>query len=304
MIKRSLIYKGARTFYRLLFVNYKYGFGPIGFFQKTKIDFYELFGKKQFIVNYNDLKFYNQGIETLAEENGFERMTGLDNILDLGGFIGDSAILLADQNEGKVFTFEPEKKKFEWISKNIKLNGFGEKINAFNYAVVFSDVKKMKFNKFGDFSPGSSMIKNKSLNQTEVVDCINIKDVISMASFDGLKCDVEGGEFEIMEYFLKNQNKFKFKKGIIEWHFNKDNSEQKRIFLDFLSYLRKKNYSFFFYPVNQPFKKLNTPEEVKNITQQKFEGGFYDYLNDVYVNMLYFYKDQDNLKVARGIKQK
>ena len=300
--KRSLIYKVARIFYRGLFINPKYLFGPIGFFQKIKIDFYELCGKKQFIVNYGkNLKFYNHGLKSLGEKNGFKRMTELDNILDLGGFIGDSAILLANQNEGRVFVFEPEKEKFKWILENIRLNDLREKIKAFNYAVIANDVKELEFNKLGDFSPGSSTIKNKSLDQIEVVRCINIKEVMGMADFDGLKCDIEGGEFEVIDYFLKNPHDFKFKKGIIEWHFNKGNLKQTKTLLDFLSYLKKEGYSFSFYPVNKPSKILDEKEEVENIVQQKFERGFYDHINEVYVNLLYFYKDT-NLKVIREEK--
>ena len=292
MTKRSLTYKVARIFYRGLFINPKYMFGPIGFFQKTKMDFYELTGK-ELIVNYGGLKFYNKGLVTLDEESGFERMVGLNNILDLGGFIGDSAIKLSTKNsKGKVFVFEPEKEKFKWITKNINLNGLNEKISAFNYAVVFGNIKEMEFNKLGDFSPGSSIIKNKSLTQNEIVDCINIKDVMNMAEFDGLKCDIEGGEFEVIKYFLENPTDFKFKKGIIEWHFNKDNLEQTEVLLNFLGYLKKENYYFFFYPVNKPSKILNAEEEVENIVRKKFEKGFYDPINEVYVNMFYFYKNE------------
>ncbi len=67
-------------------------------------------------------------------------------------------------------------------------------------------------------------------------------------------------------------------------------SKQKETFLEFLEYLKKENYSFFFYPVNRKFRKLNEKEEIENILQQKFEGSFYDSTNDVYVNMLYFEK--------------
>lgn len=289
-MNKGLFYKIVRLFYRILFFNPKYAFGPIGFFQKTKIDFYELIGREQFIVNYEKLKFYNKGWEILGERNGFERLTGLKNILDLGGFIGDSAVLLANQNNKKIFVFEPEKEKFKWIVKNIKLNKFGKKISAFNYAVVASNIKKIKFNKFGDFSPGSSVIKNELLNQTEIVNCINIKEIIKMGDFDGLKCDIEGGEFEIVEYFLKNPKKFKFKKGIIEWHLAKDNSKQKKILLNFLNYLKKENYSYFFYPLNKPFKRLNEKKELQNILQQKYKNSFYDAVNSTYINMFYFEK--------------
>jgi FkbM family methyltransferase len=281
-------YKFIRFFYRVLFINYQYTFGPIGFFQKTKIDIYGLFGREQFIVNYGKIKFHNKGWEILGEKNGYERLTNLKNVLDLGGFIGDSAILLANQNNERIFVFEPEKEKFKWISKNIKLNNFDKKINAFNYAVVSNNIKKIKFNKFGDFSPGSSIIKHKLLTQTEIVNCINIRNVIKMADFDGLKCDIEGGEFQIIEYFLTNPSKFKFGKGIIEWHFTRDNPKQNKILLDFLNYLKKRNYSFFFYPHNKPFNILDEKKEVQNIVQQKYEGSFYDGIT--YVNMFYFEK--------------
>ncbi len=44
------------------------------------------------------------------------------NILDVGGFIGDSAIVLSKYTDAEVHTFEPEKENYDLILKTIKMN--------------------------------------------------------------------------------------------------------------------------------------------------------------------------------------
>ena len=45
------------------------------------------------------------------------------NIIDAGGFIGDSAIVFSDYTKQKVYTFEPTKQNFALMQKTIALNG-------------------------------------------------------------------------------------------------------------------------------------------------------------------------------------
>ncbi|MEI0487499.1 FkbM family methyltransferase [Brachyspira intermedia] len=45
-----------------------------------------------------------------------------NNIIDVGGFIGDSAIIFSDYTDKNVYTFEPVKENFNNILKTIKLN--------------------------------------------------------------------------------------------------------------------------------------------------------------------------------------
>ncbi len=58
---------------------------------------------------------------------GLDEVTTLDiikskNIIDAGAYIGDSAIVLSDYTDKKVYSFEPFKKNFKLLKKTIKMN--------------------------------------------------------------------------------------------------------------------------------------------------------------------------------------
>ncbi len=277
------IYNLIKLPYSLVFTNPKHAFGPIGFLQKTKLDLYELFGKRNFFIKYANSKFYNKGWKMLLEKNGYYRLNNLNNILDLGGYIGDSAIELTRYKNKKIFMFEPEKEKFKWALRNIELNKLGNKIISHNSAVIADETKKMEIKKEGNFYGASSFYDDKKVGGTETVSCMNIKDVMKLAKFDGFKCDIEGGEFPIIEYFLKNPKEFSFKAGVIEWHFFNKNERNKKTLLKFLRLLKDNNYTFFFYPQNKPKKRINTQNELAHLFKNKE-------LRYPYTNMFYFYK--------------
>jgi FkbM family methyltransferase len=278
------LYVFFRNLYRVFFVNPKYFLGPIGFLQKTKLDLYEFVNKDKFIIKYGDSKFFSPGWEILLEKNGYERLSNLNNVLDLGAFIGDSSIQLAQINR-LVYAFEPESTKFKWLLKNVSLNNLNKKIKPFNYAVVNSKKTSMDIIKEGDFCGASSEYVDFKLTEKEEVSCMNIKDVMKLTDFDGFKCDIEGGEFPIIKYLLENQKEFKFKKGVIELHFFKGQTNQKELLKNFLSFLGSHNYEFFFYPQNNPTQILNTEQELDKIFNNPN-------LKYPYVNMFYFYKKQ------------
>jgi len=286
-LKKNLprpFYNLIRLPYSILFKNTKRAFGPIGFLQKTKLDLYEVLGKTPKFINYREFKFYSPGWEMLLERNGYHRLNNLQNILDLGGYVGDSAIELVGYNNKKIHVFEPEKEKFKWMAENIKLNNLQSKIVSYNCAVVSGQQKSLEIKKNGNFCGASSIERDPSLKEREVVDCINIKKVMELAEFDGLKCDIEGGEFEIIKYFLENPKDFTFKKGVLEWHFMEKDDEKKKILVDFLNFLKENKYKFYFYPQNKPKQIVGAKEELKKI----FKNPAPKY---PYTNMFYFYKD-------------
>ncbi|MCK4650238.1 FkbM family methyltransferase [Candidatus Pacearchaeota archaeon] len=286
-LKKNLprpVYNLIKIPYSIFFINPKYTFGPIGFFQKTKLDIYELFNIKNFFVKYDKFQFHNKGWKMLLEKNGFDKLNHLENILDLGGYIGDSPIELCIYHNKKIHVFEPEQEKFKWLLKNIHLNKLQNKIIPYNYAVISGNQEYLEIKKNGNFCGASSFSNDPTLKEIETVRCMNIKEIMKLADFDGFKCDIEGGEFQIIDYFLENPKKFTFNKGIIEWHFFKKDNPQKDTLLKFLKFLKNSNYNFHFYPQNKPKTLLNTKEELSKI----FNNSALKY---PYTNMFYFWKN-------------
>jgi len=278
------VYNLIKLPYSIMFTNRKYAWGPIGFLQKTKLDIYELFGIKDFFVKYGKFEFYNKGWKILLEKNGYDRLNHLKNILDLGGFIGDSPIELARYHNKNIYVFEPEKEKFKWLIRNMQLNKLEDKIHPYNYAVVSGNQKQLEIKKNGDFCGASSFGNDSTLKETETVKCINIKKIMSLAKFDGFKCDIEGGEFQIVDYFLRNPKEFTFNKGIMEWHFFEKDKSQENTLVKFLKFLKDSNYSFYFYPQNKPDQPMKTKKELINILNNPN-------LKYPHTNMFYFCKN-------------
>ena len=57
--------------------------------------------------------------------------------------------------------------------------------------------------------------------------------------------DIEWGEYEILDYLIKN-DAFSFKKWYIEFHYPKEDGNNQNIFLNFVSYLHQNWYKIKF----------------------------------------------------------
>jgi len=89
---------GAAIFMSRFLRSPKFTFTKIGFFKYNYYNFKELIlDQTDFLVTYGDLKFYNFGREILNEKNEdtYSLINGCKNVLDLGGYNGDTAIFLS-----------------------------------------------------------------------------------------------------------------------------------------------------------------------------------------------------------------
>lgn len=87
-------------------------------------------GQKIFFCHYDSLDlgiFLDDFYSRLEVENKI--------VVDIGGNIGDSALLYAFSGASKVIMLEPQPKFFEYASSNIKHNKMSEKIDSINSAL-------------------------------------------------------------------------------------------------------------------------------------------------------------------------
>ncbi len=229
--------------FRLCFYNL---FKPVGFFTTFNMIFLEYFNFKKtiFIQNLNlYVKCNYLTLTTIIEifnRQLYKELTDLNCILDVGSFIGESSIYLVKNNNVQVISIEASRDKFNLLKKNIF--GFKKSIIGINRALVNSDLTEISFYSSDEFDFCSSTISQERLTKKEIVKTIHIKDLVEEYTFDGLKMDIEGGEFEILTYFLNNETNFLFKKGIIEFHLSVDFDIRLKIFQDFLYFLKRKGY--------------------------------------------------------------
>lgn len=123
--------------------------------------------------------------------------TGSNTILDIGGNIGQMALLFAKFAK-KVFTFEPIPETADRLQENINLNNLGERIVLSNVALT-NFIGKISFGlpPAGNRGTGSTVITEQSKNRLIEVDAITLDEFIrsnKVTKIDLIKMDIEGAE--------------------------------------------------------------------------------------------------------------
>jgi len=183
-----------------------------------------------------------RAIEEIFIERVYNKLKNLNCILDLGSFLGESSIYFIKNKNNKVIAVEADPDKFRYLKENVKRY---PNIVSYNKAVS-SKPGKLVFTKEYLFDLGTSsefFIGNKKFE----VEIITIQELIDRYKPDGIKMDIEGSEFEILEWFLKNKNYFTFRKGYIEFHFCGGNSNvhnKNKIFKNFIELLKDNKYRY------------------------------------------------------------
>jgi FkbM family methyltransferase len=91
-------------------------------------------GKVKVRKGTNDFQFMNYYYEWSVKSFLLNNCHRYDYFIDIGAGIGDYSLLMA-QKGLKVIAFEPVESSFEIFEENIRLNGLGDEIKAYNYAV-------------------------------------------------------------------------------------------------------------------------------------------------------------------------
>lgn len=138
--------------------------------------------------------YYKHGIDFVENISAFKNK----DILDIGGFIGDSAILLSKLTDKTVYSFEASKENFNYLKQTLELNNL-KNVVAENVAVGAGDGEIELLFKGSATSTSSLMIKNP--DYMEKCKVIKIDDYVKEHSLNvGLiKVDIEGYEQEFLK---------------------------------------------------------------------------------------------------------
>ncbi|MDE1767109.1 MAG: FkbM family methyltransferase [Thaumarchaeota archaeon] len=126
----------------------------------------------------------------------FNKIKPKTTLLDIGAFIGDSAIYFGQSNKvNNILSFEPIKSSYNEALKNIDKSPFKGKIKIYNAAVSnFKGKITVPSKGFGH-----TKLNDKAEHSVNVIDLNSITKGIKNIA---IKCDVEGMEIEI----FKNAN--------------------------------------------------------------------------------------------------
>ncbi len=128
------------------------------------------------------------------EAQTLERIKKAD-IIDVGGFIGDSALIFRDFTKQKIHTFEATSKNFELMQKTLQMNESSQIIP--NKLALGSAKGKMKINLAGS---ASSAMYSYNNGEYEYVSVITLDEYVreNNLKIGFIKVDIEGGEMDFL----------------------------------------------------------------------------------------------------------
>lgn len=127
-------------------------------------------------------------------------------VLDIGANIGNHSIFFAKECQaGKIYSFEPTRRTFEILERNIRINHLEEKVKAMNIALGDQQTKAdvICVNKRNCGANKVNRNVNGSISM-EALDNLAIKEKIEF-----IKIDVEGFEYEVLQGGVKTIDKNK-----------------------------------------------------------------------------------------------
>lgn len=119
-------------------------------------------------------------------------------VVDVGAFIGDSAIYFSSKGAREVVAYEPNPELFEIAESNMKRNNMSDKIQLIQKAVS-SNVGKCDF-RLNQYNPGeSSTHLDCGWTTTFQVDTVSLSSITQeLGHVDLMKIDYEGAEYDIL----------------------------------------------------------------------------------------------------------
>ena len=116
-------------------------------------------------------------------------------VVDIGAHIGGTSILAASLG-AEVFAYEPEKRNFDFLKKNVELNGFKNQIHCIKKGVGNPGKRKI-FLKDGNSGMGTF---EKISDEGQEIDVVSVAEVFkNIKHCDLLKMDCEGAEYEFIK---------------------------------------------------------------------------------------------------------
>lgn len=151
--------------------------------------------------------YFKHGINELQKKS-IDHVKGKD-IIDVGGFIGDSVLILEDLFPHTIYTFEGVQKNFELLQETLRINTIQNCIAE--HLALGSETGQVTFNIKG---ASSNMQTINYLEQIEGQETVEITTLDAYASKHNMnigliKVDIEGAEQQFLQGARKTIEKFR-----------------------------------------------------------------------------------------------
>ena len=143
-------------------------------------------------------------------------------VFDLGGYIGEWSDKIQKKYGSKIYIFEPVFKYFSDLKQtfefkeNIKIYNFGLSDKTYDTEIIHDGASSSVFLQDGEKE------KIKLINFEEFIKSEKIENI------DLIKINIEGGEYELLDFILKNNLQTKINNFQIQFHKMFDDCEIKR----------------------------------------------------------------------------
>lgn len=239
---------------------------------QCKTDFVKLDGRSMILPENEFLHlilFEHEGLDTKVVRKLVKKG---ENALILGANIGYWTCLLAELvgESGKVFAFEPSPTTFEFLKKNVEINGYN------NVTLEQKAVADKSYHTKLYLSDGGSMdnrIYDPHMDRKTVdVDVVKIDDYFknSELKFDFIKINIQGADFAAIEGMVSLLKKSPNAKLIIEFapEMSKEFGTDPNKFIDNMA---EKNYNFYeLWWYDKKIKPI-TIEKLKNYAKKNID---------------------------------
>lgn len=117
-------------------------------------------------------------------------------VVDIGGFVGDTALYFSRHKGTKIYVAEPCKENFDCLLRTV--DGM-DNITVANLGIL-NECKQVKLDLGNTEGSGGESVYNSSDNSEEitVVDIKTFMDKLNIKHIDLLKIDIEGAEYEVL----------------------------------------------------------------------------------------------------------
>lgn len=144
-------------------------------------------------------------------------------VFDVGAYRGEFARKIIRKFNCNVYMFEPVKSFYEHIKINFSKN---QKIKVFNYGLSSRD-QEMRINVDGDAS-STFVGRGKNFETIKLRDFEKVIYELQIDDIDLIKINIEGGEYDLLDYFINNNLVSKMKNIQIQFHSFVPNADNRR----------------------------------------------------------------------------
>jgi len=178
-------------------------------------------------------EIFNSEIERWFSDSGdvylrlnYPEMDNNSLVMDLGGYIGNFTESIYSRYNCKVMVFEPVNMYYNICNYKFENN---DKIEVYKYGLSGVD-QKCTISVTGDIS--STFVNIESDCEKEIITIKSIGDFFeenSIEKVDLIKINIEGGEYDLLDYLISNPEILKKIKNIqVQYHIFIDDHEKRR----------------------------------------------------------------------------